>query len=159
MTVLATQLYDSGYEVLFGDDNADNNTTGEFHWVLATAAYTPADTHTTTNDLTICADGDYGELAVTDVDFTKTPGDLWETYFQAGANASATTVSFGSSVTISAEYLILVRNVTAPTFSATTSKLIFYVDLNATNQGNLSSTNGAFTITMPTNGWFKVSQT
>ena len=160
MAVLATQLYDGGYEVLMGNTGgAGDTTTGEFHWILAGEGYTPVDTHSTTTNVTNKIDaGDGAPMAVTDVVFTATPGAANETFFQAGANASATDVAFGPSVTISAEYLILVRNVTAPTYSTTTSQLICYIDLNATNVGDLSSSNGDFTITMPTNGWFKISQ-
>lgn len=160
MAVQATHLYDSGYESMFDNGESPTDATaGAYTWLLATQSYTQLDTHTTTSDVTNQVGGDGAPIAATNLEFLASPGNPNESFFQAGTTAGgAGVVQFGPTVTITAKYLILVKNITPPTFSATTSELILFIDMTG-DASDLTSTNGDFTITMPTNGWYKVSQT
>jgi hypothetical protein len=94
--------------------------------------------------------GDGAPIAATGlaIDSTTTAGT---TYFDSADAA------FGNPVTITAKYLVAVMPETAGTFSATTSKLLFYVDLNTTSASStVSSTADEFTVQAPANGWFKI---
>jgi hypothetical protein len=83
------------------------------------------------------------------IDNTTTAGTTY--YDSADAN-------FGATVTITAKYLIAVQPVTAGTFSATTSKLLFYVDLDTSSgTAEVSSVASEFVIIAPANGWFKTT--
>ena len=158
MAAGTVQLYDTAYETLFQDATRqwDDSTSGSIYWVLATSSYTPSDAHTTTTDVTNKVGGDGAPIAATDLVITDTPGTANETYFQAGAGGTPGVVSFGTNVTITAQYLIAVQPTSAGSYSGTTDKLIFYVAIDT--GGDVSSTNGEFTINMPTSGWFKISQ-
>ena len=160
MAVQATHLYDSGYEAMFdGGESPTDATAGTYMWVLVEATYDALDTHTTGanfggNEIVPTNDGQ--PINATNLTFIASPGAANESFFQAGANASAGVVAFGPSVTISAQYLALVKPVTPGTY-ATTAELILFIDMTG-DDTNLTSTNGDFTITMPTSGWYKVSQ-
>jgi len=129
-------------------------TAGNIMFMLVSAAYTPAETHSTTADVTTASGvmitaGDGAPLAATTlaIDNTTTPG----TTFFGSADAN-----FGAAVTITAKFLVAVQPVTAGTFSATTSKLLWYVDLNTATAGStVTSTASDFIVYKPTNGWFK----
>ena len=115
---------------------------------LCTSSYTPAATHTTTTDLAgTITSGDGAPIAATGlaIDNTTTAGTTY--YDSADAN-------FGSAVTITAKYLIAEQPVSANTFSATTSKLLWYINLD-TGGGSIASVASDFVIIAPTNGWFK----
>jgi hypothetical protein len=160
MAAGTVQLYNTAYETLFQDATRqwDDATAGNIMWMLADDSYTPADTHATTTNVTNqVITGDAVPINATNLVVTDTPGTAAQTFFQAGCSTGATEVSWGTAVDISARWLICVQPVAAGTFSATTSKLIFYVDLN-TATGNLTSTSGEFTINMPSDGWFYISQ-
>ena len=159
MAVQATQLYNGGYEHMFDSSQSPTESAaGSYHWLLATQGYVPALTHLTTTSVTNQVGVDGAPIAATNLLFEATNGTAIESFFEAGTTAGgAGVVQFGPNATITARYLILVKNITAPTFSATTSELIFYIDLTG-SASDLSSSNGDFTITMPTNGWYKVSQ-
>jgi hypothetical protein len=118
---------------------------------LADETYTPSATHTTTTNvgaaLITAGDGAPINVASPDLDAATTPGT---TYYDSNA------ADFGASVTIDAKYLICVQPTAAGTFSATTSKLLWYVDLNtASGTAIISSVANAFKIDPPANGWFK----
>lgn len=148
-------LYDGAGEILF--DNAgtqwdDNGSGGEYMWALCTSAYTPAVTHADMTDITgeivPTADGDPQN---TGTRATTTTGSVM--YFSAGD------ANFGASVTITAQYLLLIRPATPGTFvNDATTDLIGYVDLNV-GGSDLSSSAGAFVVTEPTSpatGWFSI---
>ncbi len=128
----------------------DDATAGHIMFCLCSNAYTPAATHSTTADLAgLITTGDGAPLAATAlaIDNTTTAGT---TYFDSDD------ANFGSAVTITAKYFIAVQPVTAGTFDAATSKLLFYVDLDtASGTASVSSTASDFVIYAPTNGWFK----
>lgn len=142
------------FEKLIGDTanrQWNDATAGNIMFCLAHAAYTPAATHTTTTDLgaNVITAGDGAPIAATAlaIDDTTTPGTTY--YDSADAN-------FGAAVTVSAKWLIAVQPVTANTFSATTSKLLWYVDLNNTSGSTeASSTASDFIVYAPTGGWLK----
>jgi len=125
---------------------------GNIMWCLCGNGYTPSATHTTTTNLAdLIASGDGAPMNATGlaIDNATTPGTTY--YDSADAN-------FGSTVTITAKYLIAVQPITAGTFSATTSKLLFYVDLDtSSSSAEVSSTASEFIIIAPTNGWFKTT--
>jgi len=126
---------------------------GNIMFCLATSAYTPSATHSTTADIAsgLITSGDGAPIAATAlvIDDTATPGT---------SSYSSADASFGSNLSITAKYFIAVMPVTAGTFSATTSKLLFYVDLNTSggsSQG--SSVNSEFVVYKPAAGWFNIS--
>lgn len=125
-------------------------TAGNIMFCLVTSSYTPVATHSTTSNLgaNIIIAGDGAPVAATSVvlDSATTPG---RTYFDT-AN-----VAFGNPVTITAKYLVAVQPVTPGTFSATTSKLLFYVDLDDTSpSSSASALASTFTVFAPATGWF-----
>lgn len=143
----------NGFEKQIGADanrQWDDATAGNIMFCLAGNGYTPAATHSTTADLAdVITTGDGAPIAATGlaIDNTTTPGSTY--YDSADAN-------FGASVTITAKYLIAVMPVTAGTFDAATSKLLFYVDLDTTSSSTeVSSTASDFIVYAPTNGWIK----
>jgi len=150
---LGTVTKYNSLEVAIGDTanrQWNDATAGNIMFCLVTNGYTPSATHSTTSSLgaNVITTGDGSPIAATSLtlDNTTTPG---RTYFNS-ANAS-----FGSSVTITAKYLVAVQPVTAGTFSATTSTLLFYVDLDTTSgSSSATSTASNFTVYTPANGWF-----
>jgi hypothetical protein len=128
----------------------DDATAGNIMFCLCGNGYTPAATHTTTANLTdLITSGDGAPIAASSlaIDNTTTPGS---TYFDSAD------VNFGSTVTITAKYLIAVMPVTAGTFDASTGKLLFYVDLDtASSSAEVSSVASDFVIYTPANGWIK----
>lgn len=127
-------------------------TAGNVMWCLCGGGYAPTATHTTTANLTdLIAAGDGAPMNATGlaIDNTTTAGT---TYYDSDD------VNFGATVSITAKYLIAVQPVTAGTFSATTSKLLFYIDLdNSTGWAEVSSSAAEFVIQAPANGWFKTT--
>jgi hypothetical protein len=144
--------YNSLEKTLFDTANRQWNdaTAGNIMFCLCGNGYTPAATHDETADLAdLITAGDGAPIAATGlaIDNTTTAGT---TYYDADA------ANFGAAVTVSAKWLICVQPVTANTFSATTSKLLFYVDLNTSSgSAEASSTASDFRIDPPANGWFK----
>ncbi len=131
----------------------DDATAGNIMFCLVGAGYTPSATHGTTNDLgaNVITAGDGAPIAATSlsIDNTTTAGT---TYFKSAD------VNFGNNVTITAKYLVAVMPVAAGTFSATTSNLLFYVDLDDTSgSSTVSSSASDFVIYQPTNGWIKMT--
>jgi hypothetical protein len=154
MAVGTVTKYNLLEKQLFDTANRQWNdaTAGNIFFCLCSSAYTPVATHSTTNDLAgLIASSDGAPIAATGltIDGATTPGT---TYFDSSD------ASFGSSVTITAKWLICVQPVAANTFSATTSKLLWYCDLNtAGGSSTVSSVASDFQIYAPTNGWFKIS--
>jgi len=152
MPVGTVTKYNSLEKTITSDANRqwDDATAGNIMFILAGNAYTPAATHSTTADLTdVITAGDGAPIAATGlaIDNTTTAGT---TYFDS-ADAN-----FGAAVTITAKYLIAIQPVTANTFDASTSKLLFYVDLDTTSSSTeVSSIASDFVVYAPANGWFK----
>lgn len=154
MAIGTVTKYNQLEKQIFADANRqwDDSGTGNIMFCLVSNGYTPSATHTTTADLgaNLISTGDGAtRVAATGlaIDNTTTVGT---TYYDSAD------VTWGSSVTITAKYLVCVQPVTANTFDASTSKLLFYVDLdNASGSATVSSTASTFTVFAPTNGWFK----
>jgi len=152
MSLGTVTKYNSLEKALFDTANRQWNdaTAGNIMFCLCGNAYTPAATHDETADLTdLITSGDGAPIAATTpaINNTTTPGTTY--YDSDDAN-------FGAAVTILAKYLIAVQPVTAGTFSATTGKLLFYVDLDTTSSSaEVSSTASDFVVYAPNNGWFK----
>tara|TARA_R110002050_G_scaffold4549_1_gene21942 strand:+ start:1291 stop:1710 length:420 start_codon:yes stop_codon:yes gene_type:complete len=104
--------------------------------VLATSGYTPALTQTNLTDITNeCADADYVRQTITGQSITATGSTV---------NIDVANITYGSSVTITAKWLIL--------FNQTVSNnLVAYVDLD-TGGGSVSSSNSTFSIDIATAG-------
>lgn len=163
MAAGTVHLYDGAYLNLFRETAGtasrawDDSTAGNIYWYLAGSGYTPADTHSTTTNVTNQVGGAGAPKAATNLVITKTPGQASETYFQGGANSEPGVVTFTDTGTVTAKWLIATQPTTAGSPSATTDRLIFYVDLNtASASATVSSTAGEFTVNMPTSGWFYV---
>lgn len=154
MAVGAVTKYNGLESVLFDTANRqwNDSTAGNIMFCLVDNTYTPSAAHSTTSDLgaALITVGDGAtRLAATglSIDSTTTPGTTY--YTSANAN-------FGASVTITAKYLVCVQPVTANSFSTSTSKLLWYVDLDtASASSSVSSLASAFIVYVPTNGWFK----
>jgi len=144
--------YNGLEKTLTSTDNRDwdDAAAGNIMFVLAGAGYTPIATHSTTADLTnVITAGDGAPISATGltIDNTTTPGT---TCYKSDD------VNFGSAVTIEAKYLIAIQPVTPGTYSATTGKLLFYLNLN-TSSGSATaiSTASDFVVYTPANGWIK----
>lgn len=108
---------------------------------LLTSAYTPSAAHSTWGDVStneVAAGGDYTQKAVTGQSVTGGAGTV---------TVDTADISFGSAVTITAKYLVLVKG-TAGALTAG-SVLVGYCDLN-TGGGTVSSTAAAFSVATPT---------
>lgn len=154
MAVGATQIYDAGHSLLLADTGVpwDAAAAGSYMFCLAKASYTPADTHTTVADLGV-SDTDYiatGDGAPINATTRAINQSVATTYLDSDA------ADFGAAVTVTAKYLVCVQPVVAGTF-ASTSKLVFYIDLNS-GGGSLSSVSDAFKISPHANGWLSFNQ-
>jgi hypothetical protein len=155
MAIGSVILYDSAINQISDTANRqwNNATTGNIMFCLCSSAYTPAFTHTTTTDLgaSVITAGDGAPVAATTLllDSASVAGS---TFFDSAD------VDFTLSGTITPKYLVCVQPTTANTFSATTSLLLFYVDLNTTSgSATQSMTAGTYTIYAPYRGWFKTT--
>jgi len=152
MAIGTVTKYNSLEKTIFDTANRQWNdaTAGNIMFCLCTNAYTPSATHSTTANLAgTITSGNGAPIAATAlaIDNTTTAGTTY--YDSADAD-------FGSSVTITAKYLVCVQPVTANTFSTSTSKLLWYVDLDtASGSASVSSTASIFKINAPNLGWFK----
>ncbi|NQZ53190.1 MAG: hypothetical protein HRT93_02940 [Piscirickettsiaceae bacterium] len=131
--------------------NWDDAASGNVMFVLADASYVINVTHQTVASLGAnyisAGDGAPIEAGGVAVDDVITAGVA---YLQSNA------ADFGSVVTIVAKYLIAVAPVVAGTL-ASTSRLLWYVDLDTSNSSaEVSSTDAAFKINQPTNGWASI---
>jgi hypothetical protein len=153
MAVGQVQLYNHCFERLCqnADVQWDVTTAGNWCWLLATSSYTPADTHTTVNDLganyiTAGSDGGPLERGSTSVAIDNSSGVI---QFKAG-NAN-----FGSNVTITAKYLIACQG--DPSAITTSDIILFYQDLDDTG-GSAQSSSSDFVVNAPANNiWFQIN--
>lgn len=137
-------LYDSAKLLLLnGGLNMSSDTITA---ALLTDSYTPSGTHDTWSDVSAdeVTDSDYAEKALASESVTGSSGTV---------TVDSGDISFGSSVTITAKYLVLVLG-TAGSL-ASTDKLIGYCDLSS-GGGSVSSTAGNFSVDTP-NGLFTAS--
>lgn len=135
-------LYDSGHLSFF--DGTFAFATDTIVCVLLSDTYTPASTHSTYADISAdeITDADYAVQTVANATVTQSSGTV---------TVTCDPVSFGSAVTISAQYAVLVRR--ASTALASTDLLVGYVDLNS-GGGMVSSTNSEFTVSPSASGLF-----
>lgn len=110
---------------------------------LLGSGYTPSAAHDTWSDVSSneITDSGYSEQAVSGQTVTLASGTV---------TVDSADISFGSSVTLTAKYLVLVLG-TAGSLAGT-DKLVGYCDLNSSG-GTVSSTAGAFSVNTP-NGLF-----
>jgi hypothetical protein len=152
MSVGTVTKYNSLEKYLFdtGGRQWNDAAAGNIMFCLCGSGYTPAATHETTADLAdLISSGDGAPIPATGlaIDNTTTPGTTY--YDSDDAN-------FGTAVTITAKYMVCVQPVTPGTFSATTGKIIFVIDLNmADSSATVSATGSDFVVYAPANGWFK----
>ena len=152
MAVGQVQLYDGCFDQICGNGNDqwDLTTTGNWCWLLATSSYTPSDTHSTVADLganyITSGDGAPLERGSTSVAINNASG---VTQFTAG-NAN-----FGSTVTITAKYLVLCNGNSASINSS--DPIVFYQDLEDTG-GSAQSSSSDFVVNAPANNiWFQIN--
>ena len=105
--------------------------------VLVDNAHTAAVTDSTYADISAneCSDGDYAPVVLTTVSVTGDAGTV---------KLDADIVSYGSSVTISARNIYIVRRAGASL--ASTDLILGYMDLNDGGSANVSSTNSTFSV-------------
>jgi len=131
------ELYSSGkLSSLNGALDADTDT---LVMVLLADTYTPAVTHSTYADISAdeITDTDYTPQLISAVTFSEASGTV---------TLDSDDVSFGSNVSITAKYGVIVRRDGASLASA--DLLLGYVDLD-TSGGSVSSTNSEFTVRTP----------
>lgn len=148
MAIGTFTLYNTGKEALL-TDNA-----GSIDWaadtvvaVLLSNTYTPALTHSTFADIsaTQISDVGYAPVALTGKSSVRASGVI---------TFDCDNISYGSSVTIAAKYLVVVKR--AAGALASTDQLIGYIDLNTDSTSAVaSSTTASFAINTPT-GLFDV---
>lgn len=153
MAIGTVTKYNQLESVLFAESGRqwDSASAGSAMFCLAGAAYTPSATHTTTANVgaALITSGDGAPINVANptIDPATVPGT---TYYDSDP------ADFGSPLTVDFKYLICVQPVTPGTFSATTSKLLWYVDMNTVNAAAVvSAVSGQVKIFPATNGWFK----
>ena len=163
MTVGTTELYSNGIKRLSGVDPGsptpcrpwDTPDVGAFMFVLASSAYTPNFVHDDMTDVTgeIVA-GDGAPIDATTRTITVSGSPTRTRYNSDDAN-------FGTSVTVTAKYLLCVKPDTPGSFvNDATTKLAWYVDLEVASPdpGDPSSTASDFRINQPAEGWFTAFQ-
>ena len=144
MAVGSFTLYNTAKQyIVDGTVDLDNDTVKA---VLLTTDHTPAATDSTYADLdNECADADYSEQTIANPVFTENAGTV---------KYDADDVTFGTSVSIAARYIVLIHQ--AGGSLATTDKLIGYMDLDDTGY-NVRSTNSNFIVRWNANGLFQLS--
>lgn len=150
MSVGQVQVYDQCFQRLTLDAGTQWDVAGStsFAFVLALSSYTPSDAHTTVADLGTAGvdwinSGDGSPIAIPTRSITMLSG---ATRFLAG-NAN-----FGSSVTITAKYLIAVEGDAAGVLS--TDELLWYQDLSQEG-GSAQSSASDFVVQAPANSIWK----
>lgn len=152
MSVGQVQLYNQAFSLLAADANTqwDAAASTSFTFILAASTYTPADTHTTVANLGVAdtdwiQTGDGAPIVVPTRSITSVSG---ATRFLAG-NAN-----FGSSVTVTAKYLVCIEGDTTVT---STDNLLWYQDLSQEG-GSASSSTSDFVVQAPANSiWFQIN--
>lgn len=128
----------------------DSITAGSNMFLLVDNTYTPAATHEASDEITgiiTAGDGAPINVGTPSIDEATTPGT---TYLDSLA------ADFGSTVTITAKYLVCILPDVAATFVSGNDQLLWYVDLDdTTTSTSKTSTASDFIITPPTNGWIK----
>ena len=133
------QLYDTGIEVLIGNDWVND----AFYAILLDVSYTPSDAHSTYSDVSAAetTDVDYAPVALTGKTKSTVAGE---------ARIDSDDLEFGTNVSISAAYVAVLKGTAAAPVAG--DKLLFYGDLD-TGSGNVSSTNSVFAARANANGW------
>lgn len=153
MSVGQVQLYNQCLQRLTLDAGTqwDAAASTSFAYVLAKSTYTPADTHTTVSDLGVAdtdwiQTGDGNPIVVPTRSITESSGAI---RFLAG-NAN-----YGSSVTITAKYLVCVEGDEAGIVSG--DNLLWYQDLSQEG-GSAQSSASDFVVQAPSgNIWFQIN--
>ncbi|MDD2885268.1 MAG: hypothetical protein PHT48_09520 [Dechloromonas sp.] len=155
MSIGTVTPYNQAPKILLSDAGRqwDDAAAGSLFFCLADENYTPSLSHTTTNDVgaALITAGDGVAIPVTGAAIDDTT-EAGSTFLQSDH------ADFGVDVTITAKYLICVQPVTANTFSATTSNLLWYVDLDDATTSATVSSNPDFAILQPVNGWIKLAK-
>lgn len=155
MSIGTVKLYNQTPKILLSDAGRqwDDAAAGSLFFCLADENYTPSLAHTTTADLStaLITAGDGAPIPVTGAAIDDTT-EAGSTFLQSDH------ADFGTDVTIEAKYLICVQPVTANTFSGTTDKLLWYVDLDDSTASATVVSNPDFAILQPVNGWIKLAQ-
>lgn len=138
-------LYDSAKkDILDGTVDLDTDT---IKAILVTSSYTPSAAHDTYSDVsaTECADGDYTAQTLTGTAFTLSAGTV---KYDAGD------VTYGTAVSITAKYMILVKQAGGSLVAG--DKLVGYVDLDS-GGGSVTSTSSDYIVRFNANGIFTMA--
>ena len=124
MTVGAVKLYDEGLELLTKDTGHNWDGSSTFQFALMVDAHTFDRTHVTWTTILANvhgATGGYDEIVVANAAVANTTGSIW---------FNSDDANFGTSVSISARWLVCVRTASAVAGTLVgTDELIFCVDL------------------------------
>ena len=138
-------LYDSAKkDILDGTVDLDTDT---IKAILVTSSYTPSAAHDTYSDVsaTECADADYTAQTLTATAFTLTAGTV---------KYDAADVTYGTAVSITAKYMILVKQAGAGLVAG--DKLVGYVDLDS-GGGSVTSTSSDYIVRFNASGIFTMA--
>jgi len=149
MAVGTVQLFDNTIENFMDGTTALWEAGNWYAELYMQAGANPTDSWATRSQIThtVCSDGDY---AAKDVGSAAVGGTPPQCEF-----ASAI-INFGSSVTITAKYLIVLEGDEAS--PGGTDDLVFWVDLDTTGAtAEVSSVSSDFTVDDSANGWFYIA--
>lgn len=150
MSVGQVQLYNQCFSIIADSANTQWDTASGFAFILAKSTYTPLDTHTTVADLGVAdtdwiQTGDGAAILVPTLGISEVSG---ATRFTAG-NAN-----YGSSVTVTAKYLVCVEGDATIT---STDNLLWSQDLSQEG-GSAQSSASDFVVQAPANSiWFQIN--
>lgn len=125
---------------------------GSINWTSDTIRVLLLDTAHTVNLATHEFIADVVANEISDTDYNRLTDLTSRAVAQVGSNVEydSDAASFGTTVTISARYLVVAKWIT----NDADSPLLWIVDLDGT--GNVSSSNGIFRYTPSANGWLQV---
>lgn len=130
--------------------------TTNFYAALLKGGHSDAATYDVWSDISadVVTDADHSYIALAGMDVLPTGAGLTT---DATKNVDANDVDFGSTVTLSGRYLVVISG--TPTTPGGTDKLLGRVDLETTLTGTneVSSTNGDFQVQWNANGLFTVA--
>jgi len=139
-----TLYHSAKKDILDGTIDLDTNT---IKAILVTSSYTPSTAHDTYSDVsaTECGNSDYSAQTLAGKAFTESGGTV---------KYDSTDVTYGTSVSITAKYLILVKQ--SGGSLAASDKLVGYVDLD-TGGGSATSTSSDYIVRWNANGIFTMA--
>ncbi len=155
MAISKVTAYNQMLGVLLGDPTKqwNDSVVGAFMVVVCDNTYSPNPGHTTSFDLAgviTVGDGAPVNLTGRSLDSATTPA---ETLFKSN------NIDFGSAVTLTGKYIVLVQPAVAGVFDGSNDKLIWYFDLDdSSSSAQIDVVADEFIYTMPSNGWMSIKE-